>query len=181
MTNKLLRATAGALILLAPLSAGAQQRHAGAHQHGHGTLNIVIEATRVSMELDVPGADIVGFEHAAKTKAQRDAVDSAKGKLNAPLSLFALPAAAGCTLRSATVKTEGEGQAPAKGEEQHADFNAEYEFECASPANVTTIEFPYFKAFPKTEALTVNLVTPKGQTSLEVKRGKPVLSLAGIM
>jgi len=51
----------------------AQQRQAGAHEHGRGTLNIALEGTRLSMELEAPGADIVGFEHRAKTKKQKAA------------------------------------------------------------------------------------------------------------
>ena len=60
-------------IALPAWAAQAQHRELGPHQHGHGTLNIAIEGERVSMELDVPGADIVGFEHAASTADQKAA------------------------------------------------------------------------------------------------------------
>src|SRR5262249_38687966 len=50
-----------------PAAAQSAHRELGPHEHGRGTLNIAIEGNRVSMELEVPGMDIAGFEHAAKT------------------------------------------------------------------------------------------------------------------
>ncbi len=48
---------AGVGIAVPAWTAQAQHRELGPHQHGHGTLNIAIEGGRVSMELDVPGAE----------------------------------------------------------------------------------------------------------------------------
>lgn len=81
-------------------------RELGAHVHGHGTLNIAIENDTVAMELEAPGMDLVGFEHAAETDAQKAAVAEAKAKLEEPLALFKLPASAGCSLASAEVELE---------------------------------------------------------------------------
>ena len=36
------------------------------------------------MELEVPGADIVGFEHAAKTRTEKAAVEKATTQLRLP-------------------------------------------------------------------------------------------------
>ena len=70
--------------LVAAAGAGhAQQRQAGAHEHGRGTLNIALEGTRLTMELEAPGADIVGFEHKAKTQKQTTAVEKAEAQLEA--------------------------------------------------------------------------------------------------
>lgn len=164
-----------------------ERREAGPHQHGHGTLNIAIEANRVSMELEAPGNDIVGFEHAAKTKIQRAAIDKAKLRLGAPLSLFRLPANAGCALKAATVKVEGGGKEDEKqaghthGDHDHSEFHAEYTLECGTIANLTSIEFPYFSLFKGAEELDVTVITPKGQNKFEVTRDKPHLELSGLM
>ena len=56
------------------LTADTKHREAGAHAHGHGKVNIAIEGQRLSIELEAPGADIVGFEHEAKTAAEKAAV-----------------------------------------------------------------------------------------------------------
>ncbi len=87
--------------LLLQTASAEERRELGAHQHGHGTLNIAFEGNRITMELEVPGHDIVGFEHEAKTDDQKAAVAKAKSQLGAPLALFQLPAAAGCTVKEA--------------------------------------------------------------------------------
>ena len=82
------------LAMAAPAGpATAQHRELGAHEHGRGTLNIAVEGARLSMELEVPGVDIVGFEHAAKTGTQKGAVEKVKKLLSAPQALFKLPVA----------------------------------------------------------------------------------------
>jgi hypothetical protein len=43
------------------------------------------------------------------------------------------------------------------------------------------MSFGYFKAFPNAQELDIALISPKGQTSYEVKRDKPRLDLTGIM
>ena len=177
-------------LLLQP-AAAQERRELGAHQHGHGTLNIAIEGTRVSMELEVPGNDIVGFEHAAKTKAQRAAVEKAKTQLGAPLSLFRFPTAAGCAVKQADVKIEGgaekvaakpkAGSKHADHDHAHSEFHVEYALDCSAIASLTSIEFPYFDAFKGAEELEVSIITPKGQSKFEVKNSNPRLDLSGIM
>ncbi len=173
-------------------SASAEEhRQLGAHVHGQGRLNIAIEDKTVSIALEVPGADIVGFEHEATTSEQKAAIEKAKAKLADGLSLFTPAAAADCTQTSAKVSVEAEHEdehdaksaKPDAKEEghHHSEFQAEYAFECASPARLTSMTFGYFKAFPDAQELDVSLISPKGQSSYEVKRDKPSLDLTGIM
>lgn len=192
--------------VLSPAFAEDQHRELGAHVHGHGTLNIAIEDKRVALELEVAGMDVVGFEHAASTPDQKAAVDKAKGLLEKPLDVFALPAAAGCNAAEAKVVIETEAHGDhdhdddhdhdkdAKGgddhdghdhgdkaEGGHSHFHATYALDCTSPTELTTITFTYFKLFAGAKELTVNVVGAKGQSSYEVSRDKPTLDLAGVM
>ncbi len=180
------------IIACAGFSASAQKhRQLGAHVHGHGRLSIAVEDNTVSIELEAPGADIAGFEHEASTPDQRAALEKPKAKLAAGLSLFTPSSAAGCTQKSAKVSIEaehgdehGHHAEGAKEEEEdhhHSEFHAEYAFECASPARLTSMTFDYFKAFPDAQELDVSLISPKGQASYEVTRDKPRLDLTGIM
>jgi hypothetical protein len=188
-------------------SGHAQQREAGAHEHGRGTLNIALEGSRLSMELEAPGADIVGFEHEARTQKQKAAVESAKKRLAAPKGLFELPAAAGCVLKEAKVALEaedhdhghdanghdteahggkdhdakGHDHEAAHADNEHSAFHAEYAFDCKAPASLTTIGFGYFKAFAGADKLDVTVIGPKQQSRFEVSRAKPRLDLAGMM
>jgi hypothetical protein len=185
-----------ALLLLsgffaAPPLAAEGHRELGAHEHGRGTLNIAIEGTKVTMELEVPGADIVGFEHAAKSPKEKSAVEKATIQLKSPLALFNLPPTAACRITEAKVEVEKGGHDPdakpagadkaAEKDDGHSEFHAEYALECARPDNLTAIAFGYFKAFAGAEKLTVNVITAKGQNKFEVTRASPTLSLAGMI
>ncbi|MEM1302651.1 MAG: DUF2796 domain-containing protein [Pseudomonadota bacterium] len=88
--------------------AGDNHRELGAHEHGSGALNVAIEGTQLVIELEVPGADIVGFEYTAKTDADRAAVETAIADLAKPLDLFLVPGEAGCTVTEAKVSLVGE-------------------------------------------------------------------------
>jgi hypothetical protein len=164
-----------------------EHRQLGAHQHGHGRLNVAIEDNRVSMELEAPGADIAGFEHAPATEAEKAALDKAKAKLSDGMSLFLLPSAAGCRLTGSTISMESDygGEARdtrgAHDHQAHSDFVAEYTMECTAISRLTSITFEYFKVFPGAQELDISLITPKGQTSYEVGRDKPRIDLTGIM
>ena len=184
-------------------AAYAQHRQAGAHEHGRGTLDIAIEGARLSMELEVPGADIVGFEHKAETRKQKAAVEAAKTQLAAPQTLFQLPASAGCVLAAAKVVLTGEGHAhdaeghghgdhghkdhedrhnaKADHDDQHSGFAAEYAFDCTAPASLTTVGFGYFKVFAGAQKLDVTVITAKGQSKFEASRAKPRIDLGDMM
>jgi Protein of unknown function (DUF2796) len=152
-------------------------RKAEAHQHGIGRLDIAIEGTTVSMALEAPADDIVGFEHVAKSAADLAKVEAAKAKLMAPLALFELSKAAGCTVQKAEVKFATEAKDKTDAHDGHAEVTAEYTLGCTSIVDVKTIEFLYFKAFKGAESLKVNLAGANGQTAFEVTRKTPRLEL----
>jgi hypothetical protein len=191
--------TLGAVVVLGalaahPAAAQTAHRELGPHEHGHGTLNIAVEGNRVSMELEVPGMDVVGFEYEAKTGKDKTTLETGKQKLSTPLSLFKLPLSAGCRVTEAKVEVEigehdhaakeektGDTSKNSEKEQHHFEFHNQYSLECTSPTSITTIEFGYFNAFPGAEKLDVNLITPKGQNKYEVTRANPTLSLAGMI
>ncbi len=190
-----------AIMTGATFSASAEEPHRqlGAHVHGHGHLNIAIEGKKMTMELEVPGADIAGFEHEASTPEQRATLAQAKARLANSLALFTPERRAGCELEKAKVSIEAEheheaghehaeagkgGAAGGHGEEaghHHSEFHAEYTFVCSSPSRLTSMTFDYFKEFPNSQELDIAIISPKGQSSFEVKRDQPSLDLTGIM
>ena len=110
------------LVSLCAVSALAedQKRELGAHEHGHSALNVAIEGGQVEMELIAPGADIVGFEHEAKSAEDKATVEQAEATLGEPLALFGFADAAGCVVDAAAVEIEGE-EHDEHGDEAHAD------------------------------------------------------------
>lgn len=108
MTKPLTLAAGIALAATAVHAEGT--RDLGAHEHGAGALNIALEGTKVAMEFEAPGADIVGFEYAATSEEDRATIDTAISDLARPMTLFVMPAVAGCTVTAANVALIGEDE-----------------------------------------------------------------------
>jgi hypothetical protein len=163
-----------------------QMRAHGAHEHGHGKLNMAIDGNRVLIELHVPGADIVGFEHTARTREDRAAVEKAMRLLKAPLALFTMPADAACRIDKAHVSlvggdANGHADRPARqgedGKEGHTEFQAEYALTCDRPDRIHHIAFPYFQLFAGSRELDVTVIDDRGQKRYEVERDAPAIRL----
>lgn len=183
------------IILAAVLACSAttqagEHRQLGAHQHGHGTLNIAVDGQSVSLELDAPAADITGFEHEAQTADEKAAYEKALSALKQPLTLFKFADAATCSVKEANAGLEQddakEGPPAAGGNDEpheahHADFNAQYLLDCKTPDSLKSLTIGYFAAFRNAQSLTVSVVTPKGQSTFEATRDKPVIDLSGLM
>ena len=118
--------------------------HHGAHIHGVGHLNVAVEGSMVTVYLQTPAADIIGFEHVAENKEERTKVTAAHKKLNDASSLFQFTGA-DCTV------VAGSGVEAPQSDSEASDVIAEYTFECAegqlpeSMAVELSIEFPDLK------------------------------------
>jgi len=178
-------------LLFCGAGAAAQEQHA--HEHGVGHLNLAIDGGVVEVELAVPGADIVGFEHEAETAEDKQAINRAIEVLNNGASLFAFSEAAKCSLDNVRVATEeldekehdekhhdkDEHEKAGHDEEDHdghMEFHAHYRFNCLNPTDLTYIEVSYFKAFPAARELEVQALTPRGQKGGELTAGSPRLT-----
>lgn len=174
--------------------AHAAERELAAHQHGHGFLNIAIEGSTMWIELETPGADIVGFEHPAKSDADKAAIEEARTRLSDPVGLFGIPSQASCALETVTVSPVGYGlgmdddhdadsdhdahdEHADEEETFHAEFHAEHSLQCADPAAITSLTFTYFDVFPGAEEVQATVITEEGQSGHEVTRDSPVVRL----
>lgn len=121
-------AAAVAATALAAHGLSAETRQLDSHEHGVGELNIAFEGGQVAMELEAPGADIVGFEHPAESAEDRAKIDAAIAVLAQPLKLFEMPAGAGCSVVEAKAALIGEddehhddhGHSDGHGDDDHA-------------------------------------------------------------
>ncbi|MEO0680769.1 MAG: DUF2796 domain-containing protein [Pseudomonadota bacterium] len=123
MSRRLPFAAAVAGALVAASAQASDRRSLGAHEHGVGILTIAAEGGRVAMELESPGADIVGFEHPAEGAEDRAAIEDAIAALARPSALFALPEAAGCTVIEASATLVGEDDDHDHDHGAHADHD----------------------------------------------------------
>lgn len=169
-------------------AAETEHREHGAHAHGHGMFNVAIEGKTLAMELVAPGADIVGFEHKAESKTDKEALAAARKTLSDVAKVVALPAGAGCTLETASVELEAEDEhddhdtKKTNGDKkEHSEFHAEYQLTCSSPEKLTGMTFVYFDTFMAAEELDVTVIGPKQQLKFEVNRETTKIALGGIM
>ena len=181
--------------LALPLSALADdhQHSLGAHVHGLGTLNIALENQRLELQLTSPAMNIVGFEYQPTTAADLQSVKAAQSNLSHAAELFVLSPAAQCRLTSVSIDNplltesdthehehehEHESQPTAQiAEHQHSDISAHYQYHCAKPARLNSIDLAgLFKQFSQTEKIQVQLIAGDHQQGAELSANNTLLS-----
>lgn len=183
--RRLLLALPFALLPLAVAHAADEHDHdhehgsLGAHEHGVGRLNAALDGQTLELELESPAMNLVGFEHAATTDADKAKVAAVRSQLEKPLALFNLPTAAGCGVASQKLQSPLFGDKPddddhdkdAKDEHHHdhSEIHAHYQFTCTAPAALQTLDLAnVFNTFPATQKIQVQLIGPSGQQGVEV-------------
>lgn len=189
--RRLLLALPFALLPLAVAHAHDEHDHdhgtLAAHEHGVAKLNVVLDGNTLELELDSPAMNLVGFEHAASTDADKAKVAAARQQLEQPLKLFGLAQAAGCKDEAQELQSPLFGDAAHADDDgdahehehghQHADVNAHYQFTCATPAKLAQLDLrPLFKTFPQTQKINVQLIGPNGQKGVEATAAKAVVA-----
>lgn len=156
----------------------------GAHEHGVGRLNAVLDGKTLELELESPAMNLVGFEHVATSDTDKAKVVAARTRLEQPLALFNLPKAAGCVVENQELESPLFGDQPdadddhdedAKDEDghehhhDHSEIHARYQFTCATPDALKTLDLAnIFNTFPATRKIQVQLIGPSGQQGVEV-------------
>ena len=159
--------TMGAMALWAagPLAAGP------AHEHGVARLDVAVDAGRVSIELQTPLDNLLGFERAPRTDAEREKVAVALARLRAAATLFRIDANAGCTLAKVELVSaalELGSAAPVVGE--HAELSGRFDFRCSQGARAGFVEVGLFEAFPALRRIELQLSVPRGQMQATLRR-----------
>jgi len=160
-------------------SAQESHRELNAHEHGVSTIEIAIEGERIALNVQSPGADIVGFEYMAEKEADKSAVESAILRFTRTHELFVFDSPAGCRVAEVFVHLQGgEHDHEESGERAgHTEFHASYVFECSHPDALVAIEFPFFDVFPNVLEIEAQIVTESGASAAEIGRDVPRLSL----
>ena len=165
----------------------------GAHEHGVASLNVALDGQALELQIDSPAMNFVGFEHAAKSDADKAKVAAAKAELEKPIELFGLAAGA-CQV------TKQELESPLFGEHdhhhedeahehehadanehehehEHSDIEASYQLSCKQVDALKQLDLSeLFKRFPATQKIQVQLIGPSGQQGVELTPAQPRLS-----
>jgi hypothetical protein len=162
------------------LMAGASALAAGAHEHGVARLDVAVDAARVSILLDTPLENILGFEREPRTDAEREKLAAALVRLRASQTLFRIDSAAGCVpsrvdLQSPALQL---GRAAATPKEGHGDLEATFDFNCSNGARAGFVEVGLFETFPALQRIELQVATPKGQLKATLRRPSSRVLLA---
>ena len=160
------------------LAAGA---HAAEHAHVHGvvTLNVAVDANQVSVQIEAPLDSLVGFEHAPRTAAQKQAVQTMFDRFAAPQSLVELAPTAQCTLAKSSAVSDALSAAADRkpsADEDHADLDATLEFGCKQAVSLRSIDVAgLLQAFPRIVRIEAQIASPAGQFKRTLKRPDTLL------
>jgi hypothetical protein len=151
------------LLATAPALAADKPAQPPGHQHGTARLQVSLEGQALQVAFEGPADNILGFEHAPRTDAQKATVARAEDRLRQTSELFTTAPGAGCQPQPASV----EMKLPAAGSrETHSEIEAEWRWSCAHPAALAYLDVGLFKGFPRLKQLRAQVVTARGQTSV---------------
>ncbi len=159
-----------------------------AHEHGAAQLNVVLDGKVLELQLESPAMNLVGFEHAAKTDADKAKVAATRSQLEQPQTLFGLNAG-DCQIskqelesplftdHADTHKHKHDHDHEKSHDSEHSDIHAHYSLDCQKPEKLKQLDLgELFKRFPATEKIQVQLIGPNGQQGLELTPAQPTLS-----
>lgn len=185
--SKRARALVFAMPLLAvpwPLAHAQGHAHQHAHQHGTAQLDIAVEARRITLHFESPLDNLIGFERAPRTEAERRRVRDAAAALRSP-RLFTIDPAAQCRLAQVELESDVEGfgedrhddEHDKEGESGHAGLEGEFVFDCVDAAKARYVETSLFD-FARLHKLQVQVATPTGQFRRDLARPANRIALA---
>jgi hypothetical protein len=162
------------LAIALSLGTGPASAAGKAHEHGAVKLDVAIEGNKLSIAMEAPLDNLLGFERAPRTDAERKAAAGVLARLRSPnqgTPLFAFDTAAQCTVGTAEVQAPvlepGAKSAP---KDAHADLDARYVFTCSKPDALRTLDVGLFDAYKRIQRIDAQVAGPKGQSKLTLKR-----------
>ena len=145
----------------------------GAHVHGVGHLAIALDADgRIEAELETPGHNVFGFEHAPRDAAERRIVSDARAQLLAEGNALRFDDEAGC-------RYLGGGVAGEDGADHgYHDVRVTFRFECAAPARLKRVETRLFEVFEGFEEIEAVFISSERQDGFELTPASPAHRLS---
>lgn len=161
-------------LLLLPVLTDAH----GAHEHGIGQLDLVVDGDLIQAELSGPGHNFVGFERAPRDEAERGAIAAARERLELGASLLGLPEAARCLRDDFALEgLPDDGHGHDHGDEAHGDWRVRWRYRCEQPQALRQLDLGLFDAFPHTSELRWQLVVGSFQDGGRASAAAPRIGL----
>lgn len=141
-------------------------RQVDSHVHGDALLSMALDGRVLSIELESPLYNLLGFEHAPETPKQTRRLELAEEALSQADNLFRFNTEAGCAALplARPVKLMG----PALKSEEHQDVLLSYKFRCAAPGKLTSMIAVLFNHFPDLTELEMVYLSDTVQLQTEL-------------
>jgi len=181
-----------ASLSLSALAAG-KAKHKGhqAHEHGHAKLNLLVEGNKLTAQLEAPSESIYGFEHEAKTDADKKKRDAGGEKLKANFGkMVIVDSAYGCTYTNKSLelhaaekegenagKTAKAGEKTHEGSGDHSETHAEFVADCQKPLAGAKVNFGFGKIFPRVKEVKVQVLSGEKQSGADIDNDKGSVTL----
>jgi hypothetical protein len=160
-----------------------------AHVHGEAHLDVAVDGPVLSLQLESPLDNLLGFEHEPRNKAERTQAARMAAQLRAAEKLFTPTPAAACVLEQVSLVSSAlppellgeqkKAQEPDEEEEEeegHADLDAAWQFRCAHPEALRDLEVRLFSAFSGLRVIEAQVAGPRGQKGASLTPAKRKLS-----
>ena len=151
---------------------GEHEQHS-AHVHGHAKLFVVLEGKVLELLFESPAINLLGFEHKPESDQQSAKFEQVLSELNQPRGLFSVSEQAGCELSEKQIEVPYQDKDAGEG---HADYRAQYRFECQNPDELQNIPVQLLKRFPLTESIEVQSISSSGQKAYGLTSANSQLS-----
>lgn len=154
-------------IILYPAIAMPEQSSHSTHVHGMATLNAALDSETIFIEFQSPAINLMGFEHAPATAAQKALLQSVQHILSGPEQLFSF-IQADCRAENVEILLPGilvhhNGLPSHDRRDEHADIQANYQFRCLQLLELKEIKIGLFTLFPGIDRINVQWITDRMQ------------------
>lgn len=155
-----------------------------AHLHGHASLSIAQENNTIQVLFESPAVNLLGFEHAPSTTAEKKTLVDALDLLKKGEKIFLFSADANCIQHSVHVESaltedlkdhNHSSSSSDESHEGHSDFTIQYQFICSQPTSLKSLSIQLFSLFPLTEEIDVQVVTEQHQLATELSAQKSII------
>lgn len=165
--------------LLLPLATLAMAQVQHAHSHGRLALDVAIDSQTITLTMEAPLDNFLGFERAPRTDAERKSVAAMIERLRAADTLFIPDPKGECrlstvTLESAVLGLGNNANSPSvptqrgltkvqPARDEHADIDISIVFSCTKAGLAREIDVRVFEAFKGTKHIDAQVVSDQGQ------------------
>jgi len=167
------------------------------HRHDRARLDVALDGKRLSIELDAPAQNVVGFEYEPFTVTERQASERATKWLQSGQGLFELPAEANCQLAASVLQPPDWARRRQEQRENtelarevfqdanvqtsepapHADYRARYRFDCENPDKLDWVDARLMEQMKGGVSLQANVMTEGAQKQQLVSKESTRIAL----